>query len=107
MNLACGKRGAAAYLPEAQLGPKIIQGLDEFAFVAFAVKNMRSAIDVGSEMVDRVLTVEMLRPRRRPSWASDSPYRWLHQVGRREPPRHCLVTVYTAPLVGADRHGRG
>ena len=34
--------------------------------------------------------------------ASHSLYRWLHQMGRREPPRYCLVTVYTTPTVNDD-----
>jgi len=48
--------------PEAQLGPKIIRGLNEFALVAVCVKDAGFWIGAGGQAVGMVLTVGMLQP---------------------------------------------
>jgi len=55
--------------PEAQLDPKIVQGLNEFALVALGVKDAGPSINVGGQEVEMVLTVEMLQ-----TWHGDSLY---------------------------------
>ena len=47
--------------PEAQLGPKIIRGLNEFALVAVGLKDAGFSISVGGQVVGMVLTVETLQ----------------------------------------------
>ena len=44
-----------AHNPEAQLGPKIIPGLNEFALTAVGVKNACLSVSVDGQVVDRML----------------------------------------------------
>jgi hypothetical protein len=44
-----------AHNPEAQLGPKIIPGLNEFALAAVGVKNACLSVSVDGQVVDRML----------------------------------------------------
>jgi hypothetical protein len=46
---------------EAQLRPEIIQGLDEFELKALGVKDARSPIGAGGQVVEMILAVEMLQ----------------------------------------------
>ena len=46
---------------EAQLRPEITQGLDEFELIAIGVKNAGSPMGVGGQVVEMVLTIEMLQ----------------------------------------------
>ena len=68
--------------PEAQLGPKVIQGLNEFALVAVGVKDAGLSISVGGQVVEMILTVEMLQ-----TWHGDSLY---HLAEGRRHQKQCL-----------------
>ena len=68
--------------PEAQLSPKIIQGLNEFALVAVGVKDAGFAMSVGGQLVEMILTVEMLQ-----RWHGDNLY---HLAEGRRHQRQCL-----------------
>ena len=56
--------------PEAQLGPRIIRGLNEFALVAAGVKDASFSISVGGRAVEMNLAVETVQ-----TWRGDSSYR--------------------------------
>jgi hypothetical protein len=68
--------------PEAQLGPKIIQGLNEFAPVAVGVKDAGFSVSVGGQIVEIILAVEMLQ-----TWHGDGLY---HLAEGRRHKNQCL-----------------
>ena len=76
--------------PEAQPGPKIIQGLNESALVAVGVKDAGFAMSVGGQLVEMILTVEMLQ-----TWHGDSLY---HLAEGRRHQRQCLRHPRVAAL---------
>jgi hypothetical protein len=80
--------------PEAQLTPKIIQGLNEFALVAVGVKDAAFSMSVGGQVVEMILTVDMLQ-----TWRGDS---LCHSADGRRHEKQCLRHPRSGEATSAD-----